>query len=133
MGTASSSASTELWLGCHRILIEALALCRRKLGIVVLSIPGPCVEAYPAKRAMAAQISLAVSGSTSRVDGIRVALPYAPMIAAASLESMHGTHLVKRTVWLRLTCAVVIILGHPFGTWSLHFLHRAREVGAIPM
>jgi hypothetical protein len=35
----------ELWLYCHCILIEALALCSREIGIVFFSVPGPCIEA----------------------------------------------------------------------------------------
>eukprot|EP00966_Prymnesium_polylepis_P310021 7162936-Prymnesium_polylepis.1 len=50
---------------------------------------------FSAKRAMVARISLAVSASTSAVDGMRIGSLYALTIATASLASMHVAHLVK--------------------------------------
>ena len=82
---------------------------------------------------MVARTSLTLSMSTSDVNGIRAVTPYTPMIADANLKSMHAAHRVKRAVCPCFTNAVVTIRTLPFCTWSLHFLHRAREVGATPM
>ena len=67
-------------------------------GALYRLVTGKSVE-LSAKRAMVAQMSLASSGSTFGVDGMCADVPYTPMIAAASLASMHVAHLAKRTVW----------------------------------